>query len=515
MSVTQWPIEVADLDSLVLDPHNVRVRAGRGDSLVEKDVADAEGAIAKYMVEAEDLFDLMRDILRDGYLDNEIPVVVRNEDRFIVAEGNRRTTALKVIANPNLLDTKMALRVERLRARYPDHDSPTAIRIMVAPSWEATQPLLARLHTGRSKKAWLREQQAIFYHAQLSDEVTVDDLRVRYPSEASMIPKRIRMGEMRSVIRALKYDDADLRDFVMNSELKMTTFEYAYTPKKIHSALGLEFTKDGLLASKRINAGQRRGLIYLLKRFKDKTLNTRSPELIAKNKEQHEKFAELLCRIVADEPAADQSSTLRDRIVDQEDGHSGSEDGAVGSTNSADGAGAPDGATAGLKSEQIDTSSAGGLSEPPSRSRGRNRGVTKSRLDMNGFEYRGTSGGMRRRFEELKRLDLHDFPNAAHDLLRTVLECAIKEYFRSKGEPLKPKQTIGPCIDALAREFKENAKITTLINSMNRKGKMSAEQYAGTVDSLSASNHEPDHFAESADVHAAWDRIKPILSEIV
>lgn len=511
MAVTQWPIEMAELSSLVLDPRNVRVRAGRGDGLAHADDEHAEQAIAKYMVEAEDLFDLMRDILRDGYLDNEIPVVVRDADKFIVAEGNRRTTALKIIANPKLLGNPMSLRVERMKARYPDHDSPTSIRVMIAPTWEAAQPLLARLHTGQPKKSWIREQQAIFYHAQLSDEVTVDDLRVRYPSEASTIPKKIRMGEMREVIRRLKYDDSSLRDFVMNSELKMTTFEYAYTPKKLHSALGLEFTKDGLLVSKDISDGQRRGLIYLLGRFKDKSLNTRSPELIAKNATEHEEFAKLLRGIVEGTPleaSTEDEGTTKDHTNNQ-DGKPGE---ASGEKNSAapDGISRDEGRHRGT-SEADEASTSGDATA----SRGPNRGDTKSRLNMEGFEYQGTSPGMRRRFEELRRLDVRDFPNATHDLLRTVLECSIKDYFQSKGQPLPPGKTIGACIGELAREFQGNPKMTALINSINRKGRLTAEQYAGTTPSLNASNHELDHFAVGPDVHAAWDRIQPILKEIV
>ena len=66
------------------------------------------------------------------------------------------------------------------------------------------------------------------------------------------------------------------------SQLKMTSFEYAYELPKIREVLGLNFGKEGLLASRRIGAGQRRGLIYLLERFRAGTLNTRSPELKAK-----------------------------------------------------------------------------------------------------------------------------------------------------------------------------------------------------------------------------------------
>lgn len=65
---------------------------------------------------------------------------------------------------------------------------------------------------------------------------------------------------------------------------------------------------------------------------------------------------------------------------------------------------------------------------------------------MEGFEYRGSSAGLRRRFEELQRLDVRDFPNAAHDLLRTVLECSIKDYFKAEGQPLASGTMLGQSI---------------------------------------------------------------------
>lgn len=156
MPYTQWPIELADLDRLVLDPRNVRVREGRGDDLENEDPKYVEAAIANNMVEAEDLMSLVQDILRDGYLDNEIPVVIREESKIIVAEGNRRATALKVIANPQLLKGPSESKVERLKTRYPDHNSPTQIRIMIAPSRDAAQPLLVFMDAliGAQRISW-------------------------------------------------------------------------------------------------------------------------------------------------------------------------------------------------------------------------------------------------------------------------------------------------------------------------------------------------------------------------
>lgn len=498
MRTMQWPIEEADLDRIVLDPRNVRVRAGRGDDFQENDRRAMDEAIVRYMVEAENVLELMNDILRDGYLDNEIPVVVPEGAGMVVLEGNRRLTALKLIDDPALLGPG-APRAERLLSRYPEHGTPTRIRTMVAPSRDAAQPLLARLHTGDSKKSWLREQQSIFFHAQLDGSTTVDDLRVAFPGQAPKMARFIAMGEMRAVIRRMKYKDPVLRDYVLNSELKMTAFEYVYRPKRLHQALGLELDRDGLLANKALSSGQQRAITYILERLRTKTLNTRSPELIAKY-EEHEQFIALIEQIVAgekQEPKPVGTNREGGSLVDS----SGPLD--------ADG---KEGAKA-----HASTASPGDVdsSEEGPGSRGANRGETKSRLDFSGFSYAGSSGGMRRRFEELRTLDIKTYPNAAYDLLRTVLECSIKEYLRVQGAPLAPAKTLGPAVDALATKFSKNPKMIGHINSIKRNGKMSAEQYAGTAFALNATNHEPDQVVGHQEVHEGWDRLKPILIEIV
>ena len=85
---------------------------------------------------------------------------------------------------------------------------------------------------------------------------------------------------------------------------------------------------------------------------------------------------------------------------------------------------------------------------------------------------------------------------------------------RSQGRPQTGKMLSG-CIEELARAYQNDQRMTSFINAVNRKGKMPAYQFAGTALSLNASNHEPDLFVTGPDVHEAWERIKPILIEIV
>jgi hypothetical protein len=505
--VPRWPIEDVRLDELDLDLRNVRIPIEGLD----------EAAIAAYLVESEDLLGLAGDILRDSYIDNEIPVVAVEQGRYVVLEGNRRIAALKAISNPSLLG-RSAGRLERLMQRYPDAEIPTQVRVMVAPSREAAQPLLARLHTSNPKRSWIREQQALFFHAQLAT-LSPAELKARYPTDANQITRFLRMGEMRKVIRGLRYDDKDLEEFVKSGQLSISSLEYAYAKPKIQQALGMVFNKDGLLPSRHVSDGQRRALMYLLGLFRDKKLNTRSPELRASS-EQHEAFAEELQHIVegsAPGAAPTGSPAPGNNGSSQQSGSqgAGAGSGSGGQSGSTDGQSGSTGQGNGSPNNPGSSSGGSGTDSGQQGQRGPNRGETRSKLIMDGFTYRGNSDGLRRRFEELRRLDVREFPNAAYDLLRTVLECSIKDYFATKGQPMRRGQTLGPCIEQLAREFQSDVRMTALINAINRRGRMPANQFSATETALNASNHEPDSFVSAREVHEGWDHMKPILVHIV
>ncbi|GAA3278420.1 hypothetical protein GCM10020260_00490 [Nesterenkonia halobia] len=512
MMGAQWPIETHSVDQIVLDPNNVRVRDGRGDELPGTVHAVSEEVIAKYMLAAEDLLSLVQDILRDGYLDNEIPVVVCEGDDVVVLEGNRRLTALKVIADPSLLGTESS-QVERWIDRYPEHDTPRSIRVMFAPSRDDAQPLLARLHTTTPKKSWLREQQAIFYHAQVSDGASVEELKVRYPT-AKNIPRFMQMAEMREVIRSLDFGgDEAVREFVLDSKLRMSSFEYVYRNKKLAAALGLSFTRDGFLEDRTISKGQQAALLYLIGRLRDRSLTTRSDELKAKN---------AACEELAEKVAALVAGTLVVTEHGDPQGPSGGEKSGwipeLASNNPAGSRSNEPSASpsAGDGSEATPGPSTTGDSRPTER--GPNRGDTRVRLNMDGFVYAGTSRGLGRRYEELRKINVSDYPNATHDLLRTILECSIKEMRREEGVVEQRRvPTLGPLIDWLLQHYQDekNGRMVGLVTRLKKTGKMNSGQLLESSDSLNFTNHEPDFFMTPQEVHAAWDHLKPILREIV
>lgn len=505
----QWPIENAKLSELDLDLQNVRIPVEGLD----------ESAIINYLMEEAKLLELIADILRDGYIDNELPLAVLENGRYVVLEGNRRISSLKVIQNPGILGEAGRKKVDRLLSRFPGAELPPQLRVMIVPSRDVAHPALARLHIGLTKERWGVDQQSVFFHAQLS-AMSVDQLRARYPAEAPQITKFVRMGEMRRIILGLRFADRDLEEFVKTGKLKMSSLEYAYKNSKIQQALGLVFSKDGLLPTSQVSEGQRLALMYLLERFKDKTLNTRSPEFKTRSSEHEELVAELT-RIVAGKTAAED---IRGEAGSRTDAPAGQANGEGASSTPGSSAGTGGGTSASPASAgtadgtQTSPAGSGPADSPQPGSRGPNRGDTLTRLNMDGFIYAGSSDGLRRRIEELKGLDVQRFPNAAFDLLRTVLECSIKVYFKDKGQPLTGGNIqLKQCVEALGREChaQNNRRMTSLISALDRRGPLQAHQYSTTQTALNASNHEPDLFVTGQNVHEAWDRMKQILIDII
>lgn len=501
-----WPIETVDLDRLDLDLRNVRIRG----SVINETYA------LNYLFAEEDVADLAHSILRDGYIDNELPIVVDDGDHYLVLEGNRRVSALKALNDPEAAPT-FARTLDRLLSRYADAPVPPEIRVMIAPSREAAAPLLARLHTANSKKSWPREQQATFYYAQLGPTTTVDDLKTTFPSAAKDIPRFIRMAEMRALIKSLKFEDAAIREYAASDKLTMSAFEYAHSKPLIRQALGLTFTSDGLLASKKLTPLQVRALQYLLAGFKYSQLSTRSSKLRIRS-EDYKLYAKKLEAIAAgDDPGdfeADFAESENTDGTDPASEGSAADDGSAGDVDLDEDDASSD--------EETSTDSGSGSEDtpPPGPSggtRGRNRGFTRDRLDMLGLDYAGQSAGIRRRFEELRQISVRNLPNSAYYLLRSLLECSIKHHFRLQNDPLPPGTTLTAAVTRAAKYFaaaKDN-RMTAVLNGLSQGGQVSADQFYKSAPALNTLIHEPDAFVTAEHVHHAWEHMAPLIKKLL
>ncbi len=141
-----FPLENVSVEDLDLDLRNSRF---------PRDAQSQDDALHLMMTTAgEDCLQLLRDITSTGQLNSaDLSIVVKKGDRFVVLEGNRRLTCLRIWHDPTILsaDDKIEKaylsRAERLIAdsRYTP---PTELRVTVAPSEEAADPWVERKHAG-------------------------------------------------------------------------------------------------------------------------------------------------------------------------------------------------------------------------------------------------------------------------------------------------------------------------------------------------------------------------------
>lgn len=444
-------------------------------------------------------------ILRDGYFDNEVPIAVLESGEYVVLEGNRRVSALQALAKPSLVPSHEQ-EIKTLLKRFATEalDLPTRIRVLVAPDRETARPHIARLHTGLPKRRWSRDQQATFYYSLLDGHTTVADVKAMYP--AVTVPRFIRMAVVRRFLSGALFGDESLHDYVTSSELAMSSFEYAYRRGEIADAIGLEFDSDGLLLpadetpeqiGARLPKQKREALEYLIAEFRANRLNTRSDAF----KKGHPAGADLLRRLTGEQDsptggAPDPSKTGGAPPPPETGRPPATAASGSGQQTSTDDADVPTGAA--LTGEA-----------PQSASRGPNRPETRKTLDLSGVEFSNIPVGLKRRYIELRGIEVDELPAATAMLLRAVLEGTIKWHFEAKGQRVSGE--LNKVMTDVRKEYGAIGGLKDSINTIIDGG----GNRPGSVTWFNRPHHNADFRVENDDVRRAWDLVVPLLRHLL
>ena len=90
---SDWEIRRLSVDAIRLDKKNPR--------LPENMLNESQRGIIYYMVEEFKILEIAKSIVKNGFFINESPIFVKEGGHFVVVEGNRRITALKLLRDPN------------------------------------------------------------------------------------------------------------------------------------------------------------------------------------------------------------------------------------------------------------------------------------------------------------------------------------------------------------------------------------------------------------------------------
>ncbi|WP_296178942.1 hypothetical protein [uncultured Mobiluncus sp.] len=477
MAYTPLPIKEVLLSDICLDLENYRVPTPSADD------ADA----LKYLFVSEDVMEIAEKILRNGYFDNEVPVVYpdpQNKGTYVVVEGNRRVSALKALNNPSVVPSHQE-KLKKLLNQFQEEaeDLPSEIRVMVSPSKKEVAAYIASLHTGKSKRAWSLDQQANYYYSLLDDTTTVEMLKAKYPGID--VVRFIKMAVMRRFIRNVPFTDSRVKEYASSTDLSMSVFEYAYSKNAIASTIGVSFSKDGLLKpvdqtieeiARTLPEAKIKSLQFLLTKFMNKELTTRSKEFKADGESECPEFYALLKgeTVTTPEPQADAPSLPDDSTLAPQ--------------NKADTQG----------SNVKSTTS----SKPPRRQQ------DADTLNLNDIDFNLLSLNMKSRFDELGRINIKNFPIATSILMRSALETIIKLYLDSKADKsLKQDKTLAGDLLDLQKEFGNTKGIKNEINVLVDQN----PKKDGSVGWFNAITHDKNFPVSKEEVFTAWRKVCPVI----
>ncbi|MCW6063526.1 hypothetical protein [Clostridium sporogenes] len=148
--------KVLPIGKLIVNPENFRFNP----------VENQEQAIVEMVIRQGDkLIVLIEDILKNGLNPTDLCIVFPRENNYIVLEGNRRITSLKLISNPKILkniDNKLYTKLIKLLNRYPKKTDQNITCIIPNKESEADKWIKLK-HTGENngKGAVRWDNQAI------------------------------------------------------------------------------------------------------------------------------------------------------------------------------------------------------------------------------------------------------------------------------------------------------------------------------------------------------------------
>lgn len=133
-----------DIDDIYLDPENARIRSG----------SSQEECIAKVLKKSDQLIVLIKSIVKDGL--STTPILItpysNEQGKWVVKDGNRRITALKLLNRPGLCPD-VVLREKIIGIATSSTDIPAAVDCLSSSNTESILKEVISRHSGAQEGA--------------------------------------------------------------------------------------------------------------------------------------------------------------------------------------------------------------------------------------------------------------------------------------------------------------------------------------------------------------------------
>jgi predicted DNA-binding protein YlxM (UPF0122 family) len=239
---SQWPRKKFLVKSLKLDNENPRL-SGFGSN------KPTQNQVVEYMLEYEKVIQLAKDISKMGFLPNEEPIVFKENNKYIVVEGNRRVTACKVLVDPELIPKKSSKNavVKRLLKEF-NSDYVKSLSVIIAPSREAADTLIVNRHTdGSAIERWDKTKQDRFFYHKFNDGMSIDEIALKFNLPRGAIKDSLTRFNIFEELQQLDLTGDEKMALADETKFSITNIERVYKSKQGKSFLGVEVDSKGNL----------------------------------------------------------------------------------------------------------------------------------------------------------------------------------------------------------------------------------------------------------------------------
>lgn len=230
---SQWSKKKLSITKLRLDIDNPRL----SDSTRKL----SQNQIIDYLINKEKVVELAENILNNGYFLNESPIVVKENNKYHVLEGNRRVAALKIIINPDLISST----TQRRKIKTLVKSTTLAldkIEVIISPNREDADTIIINRHTnGMSVERWDKTKQDRFLYKRYIAGESIDEIASKFPISKGDIKAALKRYNVYRELCKLELDD-NIKDSVLDeTDFKMSTIERFFNDKEGIAFMGFEF----------------------------------------------------------------------------------------------------------------------------------------------------------------------------------------------------------------------------------------------------------------------------------
>lgn len=236
---SSWQRINLSVSNLKLDKDNPRIP----DYVPKKNTKD----ILDYLFENEKIERLAKKIVDKGFISHDPIYVVKENENYVVVEGNRRVSALKCLLEPDLAPSAKSRRnMERMK-NILGEDVIEKIEVYVSPSRWDVQNILFELHA-EGKLQWSRQQKNKFIStAGRGNRESIEAMAERFNVAVSEIQDSVQEYFLERYFTQLGLP-TDIEEKALNSNFSISTISRLVNSKLFSDFTGFKVV-DGKLVT--------------------------------------------------------------------------------------------------------------------------------------------------------------------------------------------------------------------------------------------------------------------------